>query len=278
MSLVGLVNLAERLLNQGSTQGQDAPVTQNGSASNGANSAGAGVEDLFTPSGQNSGGANAAQDAGLFTAPRTSVFTAAANLLLGRNAPPAQPATATSPTGASGNGVESTTATNAASASGSPAPAPALGANDTIRPIIAAGPLAGAGANGANGSNNSSGSANGTATSPGSVANASSSANASAANASTSTASSVLASETQLQSLNNSLAALGLTAQQIDQIDQIASIINDFNPDFFTALAYQLQAAAQAKQGAAPATAASTTDAAVPGAASSAKSAVTSAT
>jgi hypothetical protein len=48
--------------------------------------------------------------------------------------------------------------------------------------------------------------------------------------------------------LNNALTALGLTPQEIQQLDQIASITNDFNPNAFTALAYQLEALAQAPQ------------------------------
>jgi hypothetical protein len=49
----------------------------------------------------------------------------------------------------------------------------------------------------------------------------------------------------QLQALNLALAALGLNTQDINQLDQIASIINDYNPSLFTAQAYQLEALAQ---------------------------------
>jgi hypothetical protein len=48
----------------------------------------------------------------------------------------------------------------------------------------------------------------------------------------------------QLQTLNNALRALGLTVNDIHQIDRIASVINDFNPSAFTSLAYQLAALA----------------------------------
>jgi len=51
--------------------------------------------------------------------------------------------------------------------------------------------------------------------------------------------------ELQLQTLNNTLAALGLDETDIERVDQIASLINDFNPAAFTSLAYQLEALAQ---------------------------------
>jgi len=60
--------------------------------------------------------------------------------------------------------------------------------------------------------------------------------------------------EAQLQSLNRSLAALGLSAADIKKVDQIASVINNFNPTSFTSLVYQLEAlAAAASQPTAPA-------------------------
>jgi hypothetical protein len=49
-----------------------------------------------------------------------------------------------------------------------------------------------------------------------------------------------------LQTLNNSLAALGLSTTAIRTVDQIANAINDFNPDAYSNLVYQLEAAAQA--------------------------------
>jgi hypothetical protein len=51
--------------------------------------------------------------------------------------------------------------------------------------------------------------------------------------------------QTQVNTLNNALAALGLSAADIRQIDRVASLINDFNPTAFTSLAYQLEAQAQ---------------------------------
>ena len=52
--------------------------------------------------------------------------------------------------------------------------------------------------------------------------------------------------EQQLQSLNSSLAALGLSAADIRKVDQIASVIGNFSPTSFTSLVYQLEALAAA--------------------------------
>ena len=56
-----------------------------------------------------------------------------------------------------------------------------------------------------------------------------------AANAGTNNATGALGSQQQIQALNNALAALGLDPQQIQELDQIASIIKDFNPAAYTA-------------------------------------------
>jgi len=68
----------------------------------------------------------------------------------------------------------------------------------------------------------------------------------------TSTATGSVAQQTQLNTLNNALAALGLSAADIQQIDRVASLINDFNPTAFTSLAYQLEAQAQNSTGPSP--------------------------
>lgn len=66
-----------------------------------------------------------------------------------------------------------------------------------------------------------------------------------AAPASFTTATNLSAAQNQLQALNNALAALGLNASELAQVDQIASLIYDFNPLAFTSLVYQLEALAQ---------------------------------
>ncbi|MGC1087053.1 MAG: hypothetical protein WA894_01340 [Candidatus Acidiferrum sp.] len=48
-------------------------------------------------------------------------------------------------------------------------------------------------------------------------------------------------SQQELQPLNEALTSLGLSQQQIQELDQIATITNDFSPAAFTAQAYQLE-------------------------------------
>lgn len=88
--------------------------------------------------------------------------------------------------------------------------------------------------------------------------------NNAAASDSTSTAATgagSVAQQTQLQALNNALAAIGLSAADIREVDRVASLINDFSPVAFTSLAYQLEA--QAQNPAQPSAAAQKTQAAV---------------
>lgn len=90
------------------------------------------------------------------------------------------------------------------------------------------------------------------------LATANSAADAAAANARAPSPGTVSV-QNQLQTLNNVLQALGLTAAGIRKVDQIASRINDFSPTTFSSLAYELVALARE---AAPLTAASAATAA----------------
>lgn len=54
--------------------------------------------------------------------------------------------------------------------------------------------------------------------------------------------------QSEIQALNFALPELGLTTSQIEQIDRIASLINDFNPSAYSYLVNQFQA--QARQSA----------------------------
>jgi len=97
MALTGIVNLAERLLNQSQSQPQteqNTPhlavnispnVSQNISPENSgpANTLAAPVTDAFTSSAQTPAADASAQAAGLFSVANSSPFTAAANVLLG---------------------------------------------------------------------------------------------------------------------------------------------------------------------------------------------------
>ena len=85
MSLVGLVNLAERLLNQNTTQGQDAQTAQKAASPQGNQEPQAVTEDQFTPSAQSGQAQATAQAAGLFSVAQFTFFSAAADFLLGQN-------------------------------------------------------------------------------------------------------------------------------------------------------------------------------------------------
>jgi hypothetical protein len=59
--------------------------------------------------------------------------------------------------------------------------------------------------------------------------------------------------QVKLQALNAALPALGLTNQQIQQIDRIATLVQDFNPGAYINLVNQFEAQAQASSQQAPA-------------------------
>jgi hypothetical protein len=244
MATTGLVNLAESLLNQTATaqELQALPVasgTGTGTATSGAVNTQA-ILDEFVPSSQ-TGAANATSEAaGLFTAAQIPLFTAAANSLLAQSTP-----TQTNPAVTPGNTVppqvpplvslvEGTAQTPIQTIPTTLVPAAATPAAATLAVAVAG---VQAGANGA-----------ATAVNVAPVATTQQPAAAATA-ASTST----LATQAQLQTLNNSLAALGLSTSAIQTVDQIANAINDFNPDAYSSLVYQLEAAAQAEASQTPA-------------------------
>jgi len=224
MSVIGLVSLAERLLNQGSAQNQDLPTTQKGSNAAAANDTAGPAEDLFTPSAQN----GQTPDAGLFSVAQFSFFSAAADFLLGQDSAPQ-----TTATPAPGNGGDIGTAAP------QNVPSTNLPGFAAPQPIINLGPLGTAGS-----------AVNAGNAAPIAAVQTPAATNGATANAATAatTAAGSLATQQQLQSLNTALAALGLTPQEIQQLDQIASILNDFDPAAYTALAYQLEQLALAQQ------------------------------
>ena len=237
MATTGLVNLAESLLNQTSTaqELQAVPATNGtGTATAGAVNTQA-ILDQFVPSSQTGAGNASAEAAGLFTAAQIPLFTAAANSLLAQAT-----AAQTNPAVAPGNTVaplvpplvsliEGTAPTPVQTITTTPAPATATPAAATLA-VAVAGVQAGR---------------NGNAT----AANVAPVTTTQQPAASTGT----LASQAQLQTLNNSLAALGLNTAAIQTVDQIANAINDFNPDAYSSLVYQLEAAAQAAASQTPA-------------------------
>jgi hypothetical protein len=214
MSLIAIVNLAERLLDQ--SPGHDSPG-QSGAKLAGVKDgedATAVTQDHFTPSAATDQDHATAQAAGLFRASQVTFFSAAADFLLAQTAPQtANPPAQALPTAA-------------------PA-AQAVSAVPPREPLIPLGPVATTAA-----------SLPGPAapTGAGSAGATNALASATAAPGSNSTASSL----SQLQALNNALASLGLNAQQLAQVDRIASLIQDFNPTAFLSLVHQLEVLAQA--------------------------------
>jgi hypothetical protein len=229
ISVIGLVNLAERLLNEGSPQGQELPATPQATNTQSTNVTASPAGDLFTPSSQNGQAQNTAQEAGLFRVTQFSFFSAAADFLLGqRNGQPAA-ANVTTPNASS---TQQTTLGSTL-------------ANTAAASLQTAG---NASVESANGTANVAG----TTTQVTTALAGSNSSNAANSNAAATAAAGPLATQQQLQALNTALAALGLTPQEIQQLDQIASVINDLNPTAFTSLANQLEQLAQAQAGFCP--------------------------
>jgi flagellar hook-length control protein FliK len=225
MALIGIVQFAERLLNQAQENNQAQQVSSKQAAQ--AKPAGNSDGDQFTPSTQ-----IAAQDPGLFQVSNFSIFSAAADFILtepaaaqtqaaGSNATTAQTAGANyaAANAAATQNTQQNAAAPAAPNTAAPASpidanaAPAAQANPTDTATNAAGTAAATGTAGANATNN--------------------------ATAATGT-------QTQLQSLNATLAALGLSQDEITVIDRVAQLIKDFNPQAYTDIINQLEALAQA--------------------------------
>ena len=237
MSLVSLVNLAERILNQSPTQGQDAQTPQNSATTQFSEDSQEVAEDQFTPSAQSNQGQASAQAAGLFSVARYSFFSAAADFLLGQNAAPqtnSQSAPAAPATDANVPTAQTALTPTASPQTQALAALVQAPATANVGPNIAANtaPAANTATSAANTSN---------------VQTAPTPTTAAAPAAATATTASPNSASTQeeLQALNTSLEALGLSPQDIQQLDQIASIINDYNPTAFTSLAYQLEALSQ---------------------------------
>lgn len=232
MAAVGIVQLAERLLNQNNTQSQDAQNTQRVTSHSENRGPQATAQDQFTPSAQ--AGEGAAQEAGLFSVAQFSFFSAAAEFLLAQNTPPANQPAAATPL------LAPPTVLNAPPAG--PLALPLVAPAATQPQATATTAAAAAAAN----TPNTEGPAAAAATGVGAAAGAP-------------TAQGPLAIEQQLATLNQSLVALGLSPQEIQQLDRIASVINDFNPLAFISLAFQLEQLAQLSAPQAAATALATT-------------------
>jgi hypothetical protein len=225
MTLSGLANLADTLLNQTVAQELQAlPAATVANATVVAASPAATL-DQFVPSSQTGTAAATAEAAGLFTAAPSSLFTAAANSLLAQStlsqtnlavAPLVTPLAFLAQAAAQ---AAVQVSAFAAAASGIPAAANAINANVAPAPTALPQPGAPATTN-----------TNGTTAIPAAAA---------------APAPGIASIQAQLQKLNISLAALGLNTTDIQKVDQIASLINDFNPIAYSNLVYQLEALAQ---------------------------------
>jgi hypothetical protein len=231
MSLTGLVSLAESILNQTTAQDSQALATAAGAAGTGSLAAATAnpgsSQDQFVPSAQTQTASATAEAAGLFKATQFSLFTAAAESLLAQRVP-SPASTVNTPTGATNfvaTVVPPLNATVATTEAGVTTTAPL----DNAAAPATNTPAAGAAA---------------ARPTPAATNNASV-APVTAATPASATPQGALAVQQQLQTLNNSLAALGLSAADIQKVDQVAGLINDFSPTAFTSLVYQLEAVAQ---------------------------------
>lgn len=246
MSLVAIVNLAQRLLNQTFEQGQNAASNTKQAKPTTTNVTGLNSEDQFTSSAVNGGATG--QDAGLFNVQRFAIFSAAADFVLSQRSE-ATPALAETPavTKAAPNDSAAPATAPQAAVARVPAPAPAT---TVPTPIAQSAQVDNARLQITNLNNTNQTQAPATTEEV----------QATQAAAQTSATPTQPNPQSQLQSLNRSLANLGLSAADISIIDRIASLIQDFNPTAFSSLVYQLEGLAKANPPAntAPPTAANT--------------------
>ena len=219
MSLVGLVQLTEKLLNQTLRNSQENPQGAAKNTGTGQNAVPNGNADAFVPSAQ-----NGAAEAGIFQVTQVSLFSAAADLLL------AQPKTVGAPNAANNANAGGTGAASATALA-------ALNANPGTGGIAAAG-SANAAVAPANATANATTNITPAATAPATPA---------VTNTGTTNASTAQGAQVQLADLNASLAALGLSQDEITVVDRVAQLVKDFNPAAFTDIINQLQAVAQAQ-------------------------------
>lgn len=269
MALTGIVNLADRLVNQSQpqTEQSSADSTQttsqvsSSSKSSAAPVASATAADEFTSSAQTPAAGATAQAAGLFSVATFSLFTAAAKFLLGdsgsgssaapaaKSAPVASDAqspaiaTAASPT----VNLSAQNTTSAPSSGNSPAIASPANADNT--PALATTP------------------ANSTPSNLPFSATPTTSGTTALALIPPSSVAQSASVNSELQSLNTALSALGLPQSDIAVIDRIAALLKDFSPAAYSDLLHQFETLAQsqlAPAATAPPPATSATAAAAP--------------
>ena len=229
MAVIGIVNLADILLNPTATASKEIPAATPGPATvnNGTPAA---TGDQFTVSGQNT-----AQAAGLFTVNQFAVFSAAAEAILART--PAQASPATTPAAAA-NVTTPTAIHTAAATAATPAGAAATAAPTTTPgPANAAATKAAAAARAL---------AVATPIATPAPANTPAAKAVAAAQALAAAAPIVAASiDDKVQALNSALAALGVNRADVRKIDSIAVLLNNSNPVAFASLVQQIEGLSQ---------------------------------
>jgi hypothetical protein len=220
MALTGIVNLAERLLNQSQSQPQteqNAPQTTPNispfiapivSPENSvlANTLAAPITDAFTSFAQTPAADSTAQAAGLFRVANSPPFTAAANTLLGDGS-----------AAATANSVAAVPATEQTTAPATQPAAATVGATNGTAAVLQA----------------VSSSPAQTAAAVGATLPAVPPPLPSVAQAAT--------TNSERQALNNLLAAEGLSTANITQVDNVAQSLNDYDPTDYAALVNQLR-------------------------------------
>jgi hypothetical protein len=228
MALIGIVNLADILLNPTATASKEIPAATPGPATvnNGTTAA---IGDQFTVAGQNT-----AQAAGLFTVNQFAVFSAAAEAILAR--PPAQASPATTPA-ATANVTTPTAIQTAAATAATPPGAATAAPTTTPAQANAAATKAAAAARAL---------AVATPIATPAPANTPAAKAVVAAQALAAAAPRVAASiDDKVQALNSALAALGVDRADVRKIDSIAVLLNNSNPAAFGSLVQQIEGLSQ---------------------------------
>ncbi len=230
MAHTGIINLADRLLNQSQAQTEEsspAPPQKLQARASSASASDPPNADQFTSSNVNQTADASAQAAGLFSVGTLSLFTAAANFILGTTKTPTANGNSGGPTPQNSSLTASTTPATAGAASS--ASATVATAASTSAAAVTSPPD----------TPDTDTTATGTAGAPITPS----------VEASTfippPTLTQVANANSQLQSLNDSLAALGLSATDISVVDRLASVLQDYNPTAYTSLVYQLRGLAE---------------------------------
>ena len=241
MSLVGLVQLTEKLLNQTLQNSQEKPQGTTKNTGTGQNAIPNGNTDTFVPSAQ-----NGASEAGIFQVTQVSLFSAAADLLLAQPKAAAVPNTVNNANAANGVTEPAVNNANTGATRAAAAAAPAvLNANGGTAGITATANLNAALAPA---NLNASGATNvATNAAPATTAANNEVTKTRTTDTGTTNASTAQGAQVQLADLNASLAALGLSQDEITVVDRVAQLIKDFNPAAFADIINQLQALAQAQ-------------------------------